>query len=88
MRSQAGTIFATASPQPAWAEPAFQGRRIYLRCKQDACIPAPVQDALIDASEVEWRVVELDTGHCPFFGMPDKLGELLVGYVEEFSKGE
>ncbi len=85
MRSQAGIIFATESLKPAWAEPSYQDRCIYLRCTMDECITASFQDALIEFSGVEWRVVDLDTGHCPFFGMPEALAKMLVKFAEELS---
>ncbi len=51
----------------------------------DECITASFQDALIEFSGVEWRVVDLDTGHCPFFGMPEALAKMLVKFAEELS---
>ena len=41
---------------------------------------------MIEASGVNWRIENLDTGHCPFFGVPDDLAQMLVGFAEEFDK--
>ena len=52
--------------------------RAYVRCERDRSISPAVQDRMIAAMPCD-PVLSLDSGHEPFFSMPEKLARLLEG---------
>ena len=74
--------FLEQQPLVAYTEPAYDGRRVYIRTENDQALPAFVQDLFIEGSGVKWDVVKLDTSHSPFLSTPADLTKTLVGFVE------
>lgn len=70
-----------------WKDEAYHGHRAYIRCLQDNAIPIQVQDALIQASEVDWVIKTLDASHSPFLSMPKDLAKVLSEIHQQFSVG-
>ena len=66
--------FGTPSPPPAWKEPAYDGRRAYVKTLKDNAIPPETrQQRLLDLTEVEWDVKVMNCGHSPFLNYPEEL---------------
>lgn len=70
-----------------WKDEAYNGRRAYIRCLQDNAISIEVQDALIQASGVEWTLKTLNASHSPFLSMPKDLAQVVSEIHEQFSVG-
>ena len=49
----------------------------YVFCEKDVCIPLYYQQMFVAASGVDMRTVSLDSGHSPFYSMPEKLVEVV-----------
>ena len=50
----------------------------YIHTEQDVTVPTQGQYAMVEATGVQIRQLELDSGHCPSVSQPEKLGEKLV----------
>lgn len=77
--------FETPSTAPAWAESAFDGHRGYIRTVNDQCNPSFLQDSWIETSAVEWDVVNVTSGHCPFITRPDELTEVALRFLKKWT---
>lgn len=51
--------------------------RIYIECSEDRVIRHEYQKIMIDTSPVHESII-LDSGHSPFFSMPEKLADILI----------
>jgi hypothetical protein len=51
----------------------------------DAAIPLPVQQMMIDGTGVEWIVDDIESGHSPQISQPEKLTAMLVELAENFA---
>lgn len=70
------------SPATAWADSAFDGRRVYLRCHRDKAIPLIAQQSMLEESGVAWRELDLeDAGHSPFLSHVD----VIFKHVDELT---
>ncbi|KAI0101000.1 Alpha/beta hydrolase fold-1 [Nemania sp. FL0031] len=78
--------FETKPSAPAWKDRGFNGRRVYIRTLDDNCNPKSVQDDWIKKTEVEWQVIDLETGHMPWVKEPELFASHVVRSVEDFSK--
>ena len=76
--------FVSATPAPAWAEPAFEGKLAFLRCLQDQALPTFLQDTFVERSGVKWTVKDIDTGHSPWASKPREAADMIVEFVDEF----
>ena len=85
MQPHAMLAFASPAPAPAWAEPAFEGRRAYIRTEQDACLPAMLQDSWIETSGVEWAVKNVNAAHTAFVSKADEVAGLVVQFAKEWA---
>ncbi|MCJ1471353.1 hypothetical protein MMC07_010001 [Pseudocyphellaria aurata] len=74
--------FRSPISTPAWAGSEFAGRRVYLRCSQDAATPPVVQNKWLQDTEVEWEIIDFDTSHSPFLSRPSELAICLQGLAE------
>ena len=81
------THYSVIGP-PGWAESAFDGRRVFLLCTEDKGVPPAWQRSLMEESGVEWKVVELKSGHSPFLSMPKETAEVVIGAVEGFRSAD
>jgi hypothetical protein len=61
---------STPAGSPGWADPAFNGRRAYMRTDNDQCIPVFAQDGMMAATGVTWDVHPFHTSHSPFLSEP------------------
>jgi hypothetical protein len=77
---------STESPCPASgiADPAVDGKRVYIMCMNDLAVPQPVQELVLKGSGLEWKVVKIESGHCPMVSQPAALAKVLVDVAEEF----
>lgn len=80
----ANLAFETKATAPAWADPGFDGKRVYVRTLDDCCNPLFVQDLWLDKTKVKWDVVELKAGHMPFFSQPEALASKIVEATRRF----
>ena len=65
----------------AWAGSAEVG---YLFCTEDAAIPLFAQEMMVEKareSGVEVREWRVKSGHSPFLSMPEKVAEVVAGFV-------
>ncbi|KAK3675983.1 hypothetical protein LTR78_004175 [Recurvomyces mirabilis] len=62
MRPHSMKVINTPVSKPLWQDSAFEGRRMVIRTMMDATFLPPLQDMLIKASGVAWKVVELKAG--------------------------
>lgn len=69
---------------PAWKEPEYEGRLVFLRCTEDKCLPLRFQDMFIEKSGVKWLVKNLEASHSPFASLPEELTKLLMGWAKAF----
>ena len=82
---QAGAIFVTPAPEPAWADPSFAARLAYIRCQKDQCVPTFAQDMMLQQSGVPWMVHDLECGHCSMIGKPKEVAAALHSFATQFS---
>ena len=76
--------FNTPSAQTYYGIAHYDNRRIYLHTNHDQTLPPFAQDAFVAESGVVWKVVELDTGHSPFFSEPQLLAALVIANTKDF----
>lgn len=80
---QAMKSFLSPLSAPAWAGPEYTGRRVYIRCLQDAALPPAVQTKWLTETEVDWAIIDFDTSHSPFLSRPNELAACLEGLAEK-----
>jgi hypothetical protein len=84
MIPHAHLAFETPAGPPAWAESGFDGRRAYIRTKNDQTNPFFLQNIWLDKSGVEWDIVDLETSHCPFISRPEETAKTAIGFIEKW----
>ncbi|KAK0627377.1 Alpha/beta hydrolase fold-1 [Immersiella caudata] len=67
---------------PQFVEREIEVSKMYVLCESDQTVLPDVQEAMAKVGEFE-RVVRLESGHSPFLGVPEKLVEVILGFVEE-----
>ncbi|KAH7136014.1 hypothetical protein B0J11DRAFT_611854 [Dendryphion nanum] len=82
--AQGMTSFTSPCLRATWDSDAYKGRVAFVRTLNDAAIPLPVQQMMIDATGVQWIVKDLASGHSPQISQPEKLRDLLVELAEGF----
>ncbi|KAI1267980.1 Alpha/Beta hydrolase protein [Xylariaceae sp. FL1019] len=78
--------FETKAPAPAWKDPGFEKRILYIRTGKDQCNPPFLQNLWIEKSGVEWKIVDIDTGHMPFVSQPEECAKHVVHFVGEIAE--
>lgn len=78
--------FRSPSSTPAWAGAEYAGRRVYIRCLQDAAVPPALQNKWLKETEVQWEILDFDTSHSPFLSRPSELAICLQGLAETLGK--
>ena len=76
--------FTTSSPPVFYGITAYDNRRVYIHTMQDKALPPKAQDAYVDGSGVKWDVFRINTSHDPFFSVPEKLAEIVMGKFAAF----
>ncbi|KAI4287714.1 MAG: hypothetical protein L6R35_003026 [Caloplaca aegaea] len=76
--------FESPAPKQAWTEPAYQGKRAFLRCTQDQALPLAVQDMFVQRSGLDWIVNDVDAGHESYISRPSEVCEAVVGFAASF----
>ncbi|ESZ93421.1 hypothetical protein SBOR_6192 [Sclerotinia borealis F-4128] len=84
MLPHAVAALETPAPAPAWAETAFDGRRVYIRTFDDQCNPLFLQDIWIEKSGVSWDIADLKTSHCPFISCPEEVVSKTLAFIEKW----
>ena len=76
-------MLALESPTstPAWADSAFEKRRLFIRSMQDQALPAFVQDMIVQRSGVQWVVKDVDAGHSAWASQTEKVAALISEFV-------
>ncbi|MCJ1311313.1 hypothetical protein MMC25_004984 [Agyrium rufum] len=88
LRDQSQQSFTAGAGPVYYADPSYNGRRAYIRTADDQAIPAFGQDAMVQASGVEWITKKFDTSHSPFLSKPKELAETLVSLAADFEKAK
>ena len=76
---QSAGTFDSRTGRPVWKEEGLKGKRWYVKTMKDQALPPAAQEGLIKDTGVDWRVMELDSGHCPFATRPTELADMLAG---------
>ncbi|KAL9012996.1 MAG: hypothetical protein Q9173_002279 [Seirophora scorigena] len=76
--------FESPAPKQAWAEPAYEGKRAFLRCTRDTALPVAVQDMFVQRSGLEWDVKDVDAGHEAHISRLADVCEATVGFATTF----
>lgn len=90
LRHHSYTVFSTPSPAQAYAEPAFEGRCVYVRCHQDKAIALALQDIFHGASSglVKWALEDIEgAGHSPFMTHRDETTAIVVKWADKWAEG-
>jgi len=83
-KPQGYNVFLTPALAPCWADDGFEGRRCYIRCEKDQCIPVQAQDAWLTSCGVEWDVATFETGHMPFISQPEMTADRIEKWIQGF----
>ncbi|KAL8747124.1 MAG: hypothetical protein Q9190_000947 [Brigantiaea leucoxantha] len=75
--------FETPAPAPAWADPEYSGKIVFVKCLQDMALPLFVQDMFIQRSGVPWVVKELEAGHSPCSSHPADIVNIVHSWNRE-----
>ncbi|KAL9614955.1 MAG: hypothetical protein Q9167_000597 [Letrouitia subvulpina] len=75
--------FESPAPAPAWAEPEFSSKIVFVKCTQDMALPVFVQDMFIQRSGVQWAVKELESSHSPFISHPEEIVGVIASWNEQ-----
>ena len=84
MLPHAMLAFTSPSSAPAWAEPAFEGRRGYIRCTEDQCLPATLQDSFVESSGVTWDVRDVKASHSAFISQGEEVARLAIEFARHW----
>jgi hypothetical protein len=84
MCPHANLAFETKASAPAWADHAFNSKRVYIRTQLDCCNPPVLQDMWLQKSNVQWDVVNFQTGHMPFESKPEQLAVQIIKSAKSF----
>ncbi|KAL8654025.1 MAG: hypothetical protein Q9210_001766 [Variospora velana] len=76
--------FESPAPKQAWTEPAYEGKRAFLRCTQDHTIPLAVQDMCVQRSGLDWIVKDVDAGHEAHISRLSEVCEAVIGFAASF----
>ncbi|KAF1950531.1 hypothetical protein CC80DRAFT_598128 [Byssothecium circinans] len=82
--AQGMTSFTSPCPRASWDSDAYKGRVAFIRTLNDAAIPLPVQQMMLDGTGTEWIVKDIESGHSPQISQPEKLTALLVEIARKF----
>jgi hypothetical protein len=77
--------FETPSAAPAWAEPAFDGRRGFIRTIDDQTNPLFLQDTWLEKSGVDWETADMKTSHCPFISCPEETARVAIDIMKRWT---
>lgn len=84
--AQGMTSFTSPCPRASWDNEVYRGRVAFIRTMQDACIPAQVQQMMLDGTGVQWIVKDIESGHSAQVSIPEELTRVLVELAEVFEK--
>jgi hypothetical protein len=84
--AQGMTSFTSPCPKASWDREEYKGRVAFIRTLNDAAIPLQVQQMMLDGTNTEWIVKDMETGHSPQISQPEKLAELIVQLSNVFEK--
>lgn len=76
----------TPAPASGIADPAVEGKRVYVLCENDLAVPPQVQELVLKGTGLEWKVVRIEAGHCPMISRPAELTKILVDVADEFEQ--
>lgn len=74
--------FESPAPRPAWAQTAYDGKRLFLKCIQDRALPSAVQDMFVQRSGVAWIVKDVNAGHELHISQMEEVCKVIVDFVE------
>ncbi|KAK4449778.1 Alpha/Beta hydrolase protein [Podospora aff. communis PSN243] len=67
---------------PQFVEREIEVPKMYVVCERDKTVLPNVQESMVKTGEFE-RVVRLESGHSPFLSMPQRVVEVILGFVGE-----
>lgn len=79
------SIFTTPVLAPLWMDLALNGRRVCIKTLKDQIFPPFVQDMFLEKSPVDWKVVEVDGGHCAFIAKAEEVANLIAKAAEGYT---
>ncbi|KAF2739910.1 alpha/beta-hydrolase [Polyplosphaeria fusca] len=82
--AQGMTSFTSPCPRASWDDEAYKGKVAYIRTTNDACIPFPVQQMMLDGSGVDFIVKDIESGHSAQVAQPEKLTQILLDLAKGF----
>jgi antirestriction protein len=80
--------FTSPTTAPAWAESAFEGRRAYIRCTEDSCLPFDLQNAWLESCGVEWAIRDLEASHSAYISQPEAVAGLVSTFARQWAAPE
>lgn len=84
LQHHSNAVFTSINPPQAWADDAFNGRCVYVRCHQDKAVALAMQDIFHGASneQAKWFLENIEAaGHSPFMTHKDET----VAIVEKWA---
>ena len=82
--AQGMTSFTSPCPRATWDSDEYKGRVAFIRTLNDAAIPLPVQQMMLDGTGVDWIVEDIDSSHSPQVSQPEKLATMLLDLGKRF----
>jgi hypothetical protein len=82
--AQGMTSFVSPCPRATWQDDEYKGRVAYIRTLNDAAIPLPVQQNMLDGTGAKWIIKDIESGHSPQLSQPERLTGMLVELAKEF----
>jgi len=78
--------FNSPCPRASWDSEAFKGRIAFIRTANDRAVPYEVQNMLIQGTEQDFIVKDIETGHNAQLVEPEKLSGILVELAKQFEE--
>jgi len=78
LRHQALTAMTSPTSAPAWADRVYDDRRAYLYTTADKCVLPYIQSRMIEKSQVNWMIQQLDSGHSPFLSRTEEVSAWII----------
>lgn len=82
--AQGMTSFTSPIPRATWDSDEYQGRVAFIRTLNDAAIPLPVQQMMLDGTGAQWVVKDIESGHSPQISQPENLTAILIELAKGF----
>ncbi|KAF7946887.1 uncharacterized protein EAE97_004136 [Botrytis byssoidea] len=71
-------------PRASWDQESFKGKIAFIRTLNDTGIPLQFQDMFMQNTGEEWIVKDMNTGHSPQLGQPERVCDVLIELARGF----